>query len=863
MSTFIMTFWLIVLLSTNSASDHSKDLEPITWWKFNGRKSVNSKGISAIKDSISGYCKYVPGVNDSCLKLDGYTTKVVSKANEIPELSEEMTIEAWVALQSLPWNWTALFDQEGNELLPTESELSAVDLKKLKKGLIGAQYDDPNLKRPSTKHELVETNNDWTGGLMDWSVRWRGYIEAPYTGEVNFSALADDGLRLIIDGKSVIDGWSLKGARNGKFSMVRGQKYPVILMYYNDGGKALLKLSWSWTGQNEIQIPAEALGYSEQDRILALQDIIPPVKPENVHKNRIFFGIDAYGHPALKLNINGTDHECISDQKLPLLKWNHVAATFNKNDGIKIFINGQIAGKLQIKGTISSKSDSEIFIGMSHKKMDPVGSERKASENILSEMVIDGLIDDVKLFDRTLSPDDILKNYKSVKIPDNNPLIWNKIPTGPENLPRKFDAVYAKLKYTDEWEAKWRVADNPDILIFFDKLPVRYMFWRGTGYGGVWITENGKLMGDQSLERANEGKSPMGCSEHMSDKQARYSNVRIVEKNDARIVIQWRYAITDITYSIFGTDSGTGWGEWADEYYYIYPDGVSTRFQILWTDFLSHEWQETIVINQPGTTPDDNIDLKAMTLANMTGQYKTYSWDSGPPESFPEPADINIQMVNLKSEYKPFIIFEPYPKIKPFKGSVRPEYSHFPWWNHWPVAQLPNDGRMAFGPDRPSHSSLSQAVEGSKVIHKNDDGTYSVVTLIGLANKPASDLAPLARSWNFPAKAGNIVNGKGEIRYDKTQRAYIIPDQGNELKSEFEFTLNASDSSPVINPAFIFKDWGSKEIILEINGKRINRGDSFRYGYVKRQEDTDLIVWVMVEAFNPLTIRILPVMNNL
>ncbi len=681
---------LLSIFLSGSVYQQEINNRPLAWWKFNESKNNKTiEEISGTTDSIMGYFKYAKGVNGSCLKLDGYTTKVLHNSFVVSKISEAVTIEAWIALQSLPWNWSAIVDQGGKEL------------------------------------------------------------------------------------------------------------------------------------------------------------------------SRIFFGIDAYGHLGFKLNVDGKIYECISDQKLPLLKWNHVAATFDKNNGMKIFINGNVASELKVEGLITPANGSDLFIGMSQKKLGPIGSERKASGDILSAMVIDGLIDEVKIFDRAISSNDIKALFDSEKPDQLQPLSWNKMPSGPEKLSKQFDAVYTRLRYSDEWEAPWRVSEFPDVLIHFDKLPIRYIFWRGTSYGGAWITENGIWMGDQSLERANEGKSPWGCSEHMSDKQVRYSNVSIIEKNNARIVLHWRYAVTDIMYQIFGTNSGNGWGEWADEYYYIYPDGVSTRHQILYTNYLSHEWQETIVLNQPGTYPEDNIDLNAMTLANMSGEFKTYSWENGPPKSFPQPENINIQMVNLKSKFKPFIIFEPDPKIKPFKGSVRPEYSHFPWWNHWPVAQLPNDGRNAFGPDRPSHSSLSQSVEESQVIHKLDDGSYSVITLVGMTDKQVSNLAPLARSWNNPPHLK--INNSGFVYkgYDKNQRAYVLSVGNKDVQSELNFTIDANDQSPIINPAFVIQDWRMGDVGLEIDGETINQGETFRLGYNNRMEGSDLIIWIELEAKNPINLKVI------
>ena len=36
----------------------------------------------------------------------------------IPEFTGAFTVEAWVALQAYPWNWTALVDQQGEVIKP-------------------------------------------------------------------------------------------------------------------------------------------------------------------------------------------------------------------------------------------------------------------------------------------------------------------------------------------------------------------------------------------------------------------------------------------------------------------------------------------------------------------------------------------------------------------------------------------------------------------------------------------------------------------------------------------------------------------------------------------------------------------------
>jgi len=161
----------------------------------------------------------------------------------------------------------------------------------------------------------------------------------------------------------------------------------------------------------------------------------------------------------------------------------------------------------------------------------------------------------------------------------------------------------------------------------------------------------------------------------------------------------------------------TGWGEWTDEVYTIYPDGVAVREITLYSTQPEspHEFQEAILVMGPGQRPDDVLNPSALILGNLKGDTYTYSWEKGiPPEADKRgyvnlPSDATIQLVNTKSVYKPFVIVDP--QTKPlwdiYRGELRRELSIFPWWNHWPTSQNPSDGRYAMDSDQASHSSLS------------------------------------------------------------------------------------------------------------------------------------------------------------
>lgn len=336
----------------------------------------------------------------------------------------------------------------------------------------------------------------------------------------------------------------------------------------------------------------------------------------------------------------------------------------------------------------------------------------------------------------------------------------------------------------------------------------------------------------------------------MSDKQARHSHVKILEKNDARIVVQWRYALVDNWYQFSFYDPATSRGDWTNETYYIYPDMVAVREEILLSNAprAEHEWQESMVVPGPGQRPEDLLEYAALTLGNDKGEFHTYSWEHKTPPGLPrEPKNPNLQLINMKSTYKSFSILRPKdnPSIDVYAGEIRRDISVFPWWNHRPVAQKPTDGRWAMFADRPSHSSLSHWFWDEYAI---TDRSMTKLMLTGMTDKTAEELLPLARSW-YDAPPINGV----EATYDQSQRAYILVVADD--TEQVEFTINANEESPVVNPAFIIPDWGMKQIALEIDGSEINRGQKFRFGKSDKLDGSDLVIWIEKSTTEAITLK--------
>ena len=569
-----------------------------------------------------------------------------------------------------------------------------------------------------------------------------------------------------------------------------------------------------------------------------------------------YFGIDSRGRVGIHMS-DGTSvwHECNSTLDpttklgLGLNKWYHVVGTYNPKEGLAIYVNGKLENTYNNftfdYGITYSETNKGFRMGMNREMLAPTDAIRDWA-TYPSRYSLDGILDEVKIYNKCLTADEVKASYASVK-PENEPqFAQRKFPTVKPS--GRFAANYTRLKFYPEWDAIWPVGEFDDVVVQFDELPTKIMFWRGTRYSPCLVSENGKWMADQSRETGgnwnlSEGSRddmPTGCIEHMSDVQCRSSRVAIIESNDARVVVNWRYLQMDVKFRQKDLPNNTGFGEWGNELYYIYPDGVAVRKVLPGRG----GWQETIFLDEPGTRPEDNVELAAATLLNIKGESKTYSWEKGYPVY--DLADANIQVVNFKSKYKPFLIFRIGGSWRVFNLEVRPEYSHFPWWNHWPVTQTVSDGRSANAPDQAAHSSLSWGNPGEDM------------ALYGMTDKDPQTLVSLARSWNYPAELKISGAGYESGGYDYSQRAYIINTKNN--FGNLKFTLGGSESSPLVNPAFVIQNWKNPNVRLSIDGKSIDRGKDFRYAVEYNVEGVpQLIVWIKYQSAKNTVFELIPV----
>lgn len=578
-----------------------------------------------------------------------------------------------------------------------------------------------------------------------------------------------------------------------------------------------------------------------------------------------YFGIDAFGHVGLDASINGQWRSAVSTATLPLKRWNHLAGAYQTNGGhgsLTVYLNGSEVAQLPVDGELSP-SKSDLLIGRVRQATLPFPeAEVKPPQPVWYSL--DGMLDELTLYGHSRTGEDVARDASLLTPPKGDVLPWQRMPSGPAGQGR-FGAYYATLKYEEPWDRLRQIGPDADVVVRFDNSPSRLVFWQGLNDIPAWVTGDDKWYTDEFLEVWNHGCPDGGDCEPMSDKQGRFSHVEILESNDARAVVHWRYALIEaVGDKAAWHDPRTGWSDWADEYWTVYPDGIAIRQQVLHSTHVNdvHEWQETIVLHQPGHRPEDDINPDAITLANLEGQTKTYTWQPHTPGAFADPVgpadtstppSANIQMVNLTSQWKPFQIVSPDGVSSDFYNNEK-SYFQFECWNHWPVAQIQSSDRPCVTDDRPSHSSLSHLFSKP---YTEAEGTATKILMDGLTTKPIADLVPLARSWLSAPPLRLQSPGFHSEGYDPTQRAYVLSaerDNPDSLRATFE----ASPDSPLVHAAVLIRNWGDRMPRLSVAGKPVTWDKQHRAAIIPRLDSTDLLVWIEQESTQPVEITLQP-----
>ena len=613
-----------------------------------------------------------------------------------------------------------------------------------------------------------------------------------------------------VSGKGLrLDGFTTRVIRNGKHINKPGSEFTIE----------------AWVSLGEYPLNWCPVITTESDEVKGYRLMIGP-----------------YGQVSFETAISEQWITCTSaNETIPLRKWMHIVGVYTAQKEMALYINGELMCTVAINGSLTYSAKNSCILGM-------VAAPRRPSNTIRiwgtvpAYYGLDGIIDEVKVFDIALTADKVKVSFSkyNVKAPD---IQARRLPSIEKN-PGHFGAYYTKLKYYPGWDNLWPVDQDPDIVVCFDKNPARLIFWRGIRYGPAWVSENENWMTDQSLETWGVGENDIeGCFEHMQDRHCRFSHVRIIENNEARVVVHWRYAPVSSHDHTWLPDPKTGWECWVDEYYYIYPDGSAIR-KVSWnkgTTGRALQLQESIPLTQPGQHSEDVIENDYVNVADYNYNIRTVSVDQRR-----QPADwtgkYTVQQFNFKSEIKPFICFEPgnHMWVRWIGGG----------YNHWPVNQARSDGRWAWTSDRPT--SFMSSPCSDPLIHENGNRLYWI-GLYGMNIMSMNELVNFGRSWAYAPELALTGNSCISKDYDRSERCYQLEKNKSEA-GPIKLILKGSKDSPVINPAIIVKNWNSTAAKILVNGKL---NEDSKVGINRQLHGDDLVIYIPLKEMVPVKITIM------
>lgn len=138
------------------------------------------------------------------------------------------------------------------------------------RGLVLEYFEGINFDKPASRTLDTALAHHWPGpplanlpdglsSLNNFSARWTGELIAAESGEHEVGVEGDDGFRLWLDDKLVVDDWAVGGARfrGHRVTLRQGQVLKLRIDYYQAGGGRVMRLAWYTPSQLREQAEAQ------------------------------------------------------------------------------------------------------------------------------------------------------------------------------------------------------------------------------------------------------------------------------------------------------------------------------------------------------------------------------------------------------------------------------------------------------------------------------------------------------------------------------------------------------------------------------------------------------------------------------
>ena len=143
---------------------------------------------------------------------------------------------------------------------------------------------------------------------------------------------------------------------------------------------------------------------------------VPVVDQEKDQQSGYFFGVDALGHVGLQVDVDGIWYSVTSTDQIPLKKWAQITGTYEENRGLAIYLDGREVGRLDVRGALLPAEMQDLVIGRVREPLPPFPSFA-INPWYPVWYSLDGILDEVAIYDRSLSGEEVQRTYVSAHAP--------------------------------------------------------------------------------------------------------------------------------------------------------------------------------------------------------------------------------------------------------------------------------------------------------------------------------------------------------------------------------------------------------------------------------------------------------------
>ncbi|MCB2153816.1 DUF4960 domain-containing protein [bacterium] len=357
----------------------------------------------------------------------------------------------------LAW-WDSPSDFDGIWLADNENTINKVAAGEYRLGrgkviVVGSGAFDWHTESPNSQRSTLEV---FTANLL-------GYLATPNPRP--------------IDDPSLLAWWRFdRESKDTVLDLASGMVDPIANNYgrpeYRAGaaGDALLLDGFStWVERDGGCAPMLTDSFTIEAWIAA--KVYPPAFAPFINQHNAeagyTFGVTKFGQWGFRINIGGIWHAIWAPELLPKDEWVHVAATMDSESGLALFLNGEeVERSVVLNAPIHRAEDADLLIGRDN--------ETPFVVDLFPMGVFNGLIDEVKIYDRAMDPAEIAAEFAN-----GNPPAQPDLTVRPD----RFEADHLRPQFHVMPASDW--TNEPHGLVQMDDGKY-HLFYQNNPSGPYW-----------------------------------------------------------------------------------------------------------------------------------------------------------------------------------------------------------------------------------------------------------------------------------------------------------------------------------------------------------------------------------------